>query len=561
MKKCGLYLRVSTQRQVDVKAGSLDTQEDKLASFVNLKNSAEEEWKVVKVYREEGRSGKNTDRPQLQELVSDIKRGLINTVLVVRIDRITRSSLDFYKLFELFQEHDIDFISLNESFDTSTPTGRVIIKIIVALAELEREQTSERIKSKMQWRAEKGLWNGGIPLGYDIDPENKGILIINSEEAELVNLIFNTYLEVGSLYRTAEILNHKGYRGKEYITKKKKLHKGYRFNGVSVSRILRNPTYIGSVHHKGDVYPGKHQGIIPGEVFERVNDALDNNRMTRTNYKREQKHHFLLRGLLKCGRCEASMYPKTSGGRGKLYFYYVCPNYDRRTEKQCKTTYIPAEDIEDAVIREVKKVGEDLNLIEEVVKEANKEGHARINELKKRKKTLERKHPSLEKEIDSCMKWIKTNPPDDESIIETGKRVMKALGDLSLKQKQVRREIDCLGIEIQEFEKKLLETAAAKEALVKFSELYEIASDEQKASLLQLMIKKVVLYPDKIKIYVYGDIAERTIEPDSGSEDSGGSGDALKVSMTPPRDCGMRWCISKYFSCRHPGVLHRPRSR
>jgi len=441
MKKCGLYLRVSTQMQADVKAGSLDTQEEKLISFVNLKNSAEEEWKVFKVYREEGKSGKDTDRPKLQELLADIEKDLINTVLVVRIDRITRSSLDFYKLFDFFQEHKIDFISLNESFDTSTPTGRVIIKIIVALAELEREQTSERLKDKMLWRAQQGFWNGGTPLGYDHDSEQKGILQVNTEETEVVNLIFDTYLETGSLDKTAVILNEKGYRGKEYITKKGKLHKGHKFNRVSVSRILRNPVYAGNVRHKENIYPGKHQAIVSDELFEKVSKLLDKNRSTRTNYKEEQKHHFLLRGLLKCGRCESSMYPKTSGGRGKLYFYYRCSKNDYRLDDHCVTGYVPAEEIEDAVAREVKKVGENLDLMDEVIRDANREGEEKISELKKRKKTMERKLPSLEKEIYTRHKWFGENDPDDKGVFEIGKNIMKDLEELYLQRKQATSEI------------------------------------------------------------------------------------------------------------------------
>jgi len=558
MKKCGLYLRVSTQMQVDVKAGSLDTQEEKLISFVNLKNSADEEWKVFKVFREEGRSGKDTDRSRLQELLADIEKGLINTVLVVRIDRITRSSLDFYKLFDFFQEHKIDFISLNESFDTSTPTGRVIVKIIVALAELEREQTSERIKDKMLWRAQQGFWNGATPLGYDLDSENKGILCLNKEEAELVNLIFNIYLKTGSLDRTAAILNEKGYRGKEYVTKKGKLHKGHKFNRVSVSRILRSPTYIGSVRHKGDAYPGKHQAIVSDELFERVNKLLDKNKNTRTNYKEEQKHNFLLRGLLKCGRCESSMYPKTSGGRSNLYFYYRCSKNDFRLDDRCVTGYVPAEDIEDAVVREIKKVGENLDLMDEVIKDANRDGEEKIAELKKRKKTLERKLPSLEKEINTGRLWFRKNAPDTEKVYETGMQLMRDLEEIHLQKKQVAREIEYLGLDIQEYEKKRLDATAAHDALVKFTELFEIATDEQKASLLNILIEKVVLYPDKIKIYIYGDLGERTI--DSGSGNPGEDG-APSVTETPPCDIGFTWWISRKEALPQPGVLQTPRSR
>jgi len=159
-KLCGLYVRVSTERQSELKDGSLDTQIDRLKQYIGFRTKSliddtkSTKWKAVEVYREEGRSGKNTERPALQKLLSDIKAGSINTVLCTKIDRITRSLIDFYKLIEIFTKHNVDFISLEENFDTSTPMGKAMLKMTLIWAELEREQTSHRTKEKMFWRAQ-----------------------------------------------------------------------------------------------------------------------------------------------------------------------------------------------------------------------------------------------------------------------------------------------------------------------------------------------------------------------------------------------------------------------
>ena len=184
-KACGLYLRVSTERQAQIKEGSLDTQLGTLKKFCEIKSShGTEEWEVAEVYREEGKSGKNTDRPEYQKMIQDIKQGKLNVILCTKIDRIHRSLMDFYRLHELLEKHNVAFVSLNENWDTSTPMGRFGLKLTLAVAELEREQTSQRTREKLAWRAEEGLWNGGQILGYDIDPDNKGVLKVNSDRGQ-----------------------------------------------------------------------------------------------------------------------------------------------------------------------------------------------------------------------------------------------------------------------------------------------------------------------------------------------------------------------------------------
>ena len=262
--RCGIYVRVSTNNQV-LDGESLDEQEKKLINYCKVKN-----WDIVKIYREEGQSGKDLDRPKFKELIKDIEKGVIDTVVIKKIDRLSRSILDFEKTYKFFEKKKINLISLQENFDTSTAIGRAIIRTVLVFAQLEREQTAERTLDVMEYRAQQGLWNGGYPpLGYDYDKEKKE-LMINQKEAEVVKLIFEKYIELGSYQEVAKYINKSGYRSKVFINRKGEKKGGKKFIDTTISGILKNQIYIGNIKYKEKIYKGKHKPIITRELFDRV---------------------------------------------------------------------------------------------------------------------------------------------------------------------------------------------------------------------------------------------------------------------------------------------------
>jgi len=189
-KQCAIYTRVSTDIQAEKEFSSCEAQEEKNRSFIE----SQDNWQIFKVYSDAGYTGANTNRPALQELLEDIKQRKIDIVLAYKIDRLTRSPKDFYQLIEIFEQNNVSFISITERFDTSTPAGRLLRNIMLTFAQFERELTSERTKDKLLERVKKGMWNGGhTPYGYE--RKNKK-LISNKKEAEIIRLIFETYLEL-----------------------------------------------------------------------------------------------------------------------------------------------------------------------------------------------------------------------------------------------------------------------------------------------------------------------------------------------------------------------------
>jgi len=230
-KNCAIYTRVSTDNQAEKEFSSCEAQEQKIRSFIASQN----DWQIYKIYNDAGFSGAILNRPKLQELLADLKKEKIDVVLVYKIDRLTRSPKDFYQLIEFFEQAKIDFISITERFDTSTPAGRLLRNIMLTFSQFERELTSERTRDKMLERARRGLCNGGhTPYGYARQDKK---LVISPKEAEEIKSIFETYIETGSLAETYRILKNQGVKSKF----------GKNFSKTILAYLLRNPIYIGKV--------------------------------------------------------------------------------------------------------------------------------------------------------------------------------------------------------------------------------------------------------------------------------------------------------------------------
>ena len=315
---CAIYTRVSTDTQAEKEFSSCEAQEEKIKAFIKSQNN----WKVFNVYSEPGYTGANLNRPALQKLLEDIKQGKINIVLVYKIDRLTRSPKDFYYLMEIFEKYKVDFISITERFDTSTPAGRLLRNIMLTFAQFERELASERTKDKMLERAKKGLWNGGTtPYGYK--RENKK-LIINKKESEIVKKIYETYITTECLGKTYEILKKEGITGRS----------GKPFNKSALFTILRNIIYTGKIKYAGKIYQGIHKPIISEEVFNLVQEIHKRGKLPKKIYR-----DFPFAGLIKCKECSSYMTPSSSNkkknGITQKYFYYRCTITIKRDWNSC----------------------------------------------------------------------------------------------------------------------------------------------------------------------------------------------------------------------------------
>jgi site-specific DNA recombinase len=357
---CAIYTRVSTSEGLEQEFTSLDNQRESAESYIQSQKS--EGWALLPDhYNDGGYTGANTERPALKRLLDDIKKGNIHCVVVYKVDRLSRSLLDFSQLLEFFEQNNVAFVSVTQAFNTNTSMGRLTLNILLSFAQFEREIISERTRDKMGAARKKGKWVGGRPpLGYDLDRINHK-LIINPGEAKIVTEIFNLYLEKRSLLLVAMALNEKNYTTKSYTALKGAKFGGNKFNNTSVQLIVKNALYTGRVSYKGQLYPGEHERIISDEVFKRTQEILGNNRRER-KIAGNTKHIGLLNNILRCKACNSTMYCiYTIRGKNK-YNYYLCMNAQKRGYKNCPTKLISAQIMEGKFMEFLRKVIKDSRI-------------------------------------------------------------------------------------------------------------------------------------------------------------------------------------------------------
>jgi DNA invertase Pin-like site-specific DNA recombinase len=347
--RCAIYTRKSTEEGLSQEFNSLDAQREAAESYIHSQRGLG--WKLISTrYDDGGFSGGNLERPALQQLLADIDAQRVDCVLVYKVDRLSRSLLDFARIMERFEQHKVTFVSITQQFNTTTSLGRLTLNILLSFAQFEREIIGERTRDKLGAARRKGKWIGGTPpLGYDVAPEG-GRLLINDAEAAQVWEIFALYVRYRGLIPVAEELNRRGWRTKHWTSRSGRCHPGRPFSKQALLSILKNVTYIGQVHYKGTIYPGEQPPLVERALFEQVHEQLRHQRMPEPKLGGTAA---VLKGLLCCEACQAAMILSESRKLGRAYRYYVCTNAQRRGWKACPGKPIQANVIEESVLSQV----------------------------------------------------------------------------------------------------------------------------------------------------------------------------------------------------------------
>lgn len=418
-----IYARVSTDKQARQEDGSIKSQIKRLrAAFEQEKELAPEGVRYVLVdeYVDAGESAKDLNRPEMERMLNDVRNGRIQHIKVTKLDRITRSLRDFCDLKELFELHGVSFNSLSEKFDTSSPMGEAMIRIVMVFAELERKMIAQRVKETMHDRAEAGFHNGGRIWGYAANPDRKGILLIDEEEAEVIKMIFSKYLEVKSLTQLQRWMQRENIVRPEYISRRGN-EQGGNVPCVSALRdLLLNPVYIGKRRTQEGVVDGQHEPIFKKEdgsiqLWEDVQEKLEQRSRSRgqtglahTGWKEDPQKTFLLRGLLFCGRCGSAMSPDWALGRDRAHYYYLCTRRSKfGKEKGCPSHRLPAQAIEEAILERVRSFGVDHELIEKLVREANSNSTEKIKLLERDRERVARRLTQVTTEITNFVEVLR----------------------------------------------------------------------------------------------------------------------------------------------------------
>ena len=303
--RCAIYTRKSTEEGLQQEFNSLDAQREAAEAFIG--SQKHEGWGLVADrFDDGGYTGGNMDRPALTRLLAAVEAQRIDCVVVYKVDRLSRSLLDFAKMIELFDRHGVSFVSVTQQFNTASSLGRLTLHILLSFAQFEREIISERTRDKMSAARKKGKWVGGHPvLGYDIDAHG-GRLVVNPDEAGRVLAIFQLCLEKEGLVPVLQELDARGWQSKRWTTEDGKIRGGKPFGKAALHGLLTNVIYAGMVNHKGDVYPGEHDAIVDQRTWDRVQAILRRNGRGNGGGTKN-KYGALLRGILSCGSCGAAM--------------------------------------------------------------------------------------------------------------------------------------------------------------------------------------------------------------------------------------------------------------
>lgn len=350
--RCAIYSRKSTEEGLDQGFNSLDAQREAAEAYI--RSQRHQGWSVLpERYDDGGFSGGTLERPALQRLMEDIDAGRVNCVVVYKVDRLSRSLLDFARLMERFDRHLVSFVAVTQQLNTTTSLGRLTLNILLSFAQFEREIIGERTRDKMQAARRKGKWIGGMPvLGYDVAAEG-GSLVVNQKEAEQVREIFNLYTQHRSLTAVVAELSRRGWTTKAYRSKRGKPHGGRPFREPTLLRLLTNALYMGKVEYQSELYAGEQEAIVEESVWEPIQAEL---RIQKSGITGEvhKRHAALLNGLLFCHVCDRPMAHTYAAAHGRQYRYYVCRRPHQRDPQRCPTRPVSAQVIEESVVAQLK---------------------------------------------------------------------------------------------------------------------------------------------------------------------------------------------------------------
>jgi site-specific DNA recombinase len=339
--RCAIYTRKSSEEGLDMEFNSLEAQREACEAYVTSQRA--EGWVAIRErYDDGGYSGGTLDRPGLTQLLADIEAGLIDVIVVYKIDRLSRSLMDFAKLVEVFDRNGVTFVSVTQAFNTTTSMGRLTLNILLSFAQFEREVIGERIRDKFAASRKRGMWMGGnVPMGYDVKDRK---LVVNEAEAATVRMIFERFAALGSASTLARALQAENIRNK----RGKRIDKGFLY------KMISNRVYLGDAMHKGVAYPGEHKAIVSQAVWDKVHAILQVSPRER-RAKNRSTSEAMLKGLIFTST-GAAMTPTYTRKGEKLYHYYTSTDIIRNRDAGSGPVRLPAGMVEAAVIEEIRKI-------------------------------------------------------------------------------------------------------------------------------------------------------------------------------------------------------------
>jgi site-specific DNA recombinase len=481
--RCAIYTRKSHEEGLDQEFNSLDAQRQ--AGEAYIQSQRHEGWQCVpKRYDDGGFTGGNMDRPALTQLMEDIRAGRVDCVVVYKVDRLSRSLLDFAKLIDAFEEHNVSFVSVTQQFNTTTSMGRLTLNILLSFAQFEREIIGERIRDKKLATARLGKYIGGQPvLGLDIVDKR---YVVNRTEAKLVRRMFELFLELHSCRKVAEALNAEGIVTKTYRTKTGKDFGGKPWKGRTVYEHLTDRKYIGQIVHKDKAYPGEHSAIVKADLFEKVQDVLRANKTY--THRHQVRRSALLRGLLRCGECGSLIQPAWTTNHGREYRYYACSKRVKTGYGNCELPTLPAGEIETVVVDQLRALLRYPDVIARTYREIQERTSAGPSpEATEQLAQLCQRRDQLRESIRALLSLGKQN------------------GFMADELTRLNGELNALDRSIGQLERERVSTEVVglgdvTDALQRIDPIWEVLHPDEQRRILELLVEKITVSKERVEV-------------------------------------------------------------
>jgi len=473
IKRCIIYTRKSTEKGLEQDYNSLDAQRESAENYIKSQNH--NGWQLLPThYDDGGYSGGTTERPALKRLMDDIKAGGIDVIVVYKLDRLSRSLLDFMNLAEFFEQHNVGVISVTQDINTSTSSGRMMLNILMTFCQFEREILVERIKDKIAGAKRRGKYCGGPPiLGYNVIPETKK-LVVNLEEAKIVQEAFSLYARLGSSLKVIRLLNEKGYRSKGWTSQKSRCHTGSEFTLKIIHRILTNPIYIGMIRHKENIYEGEQDAIIDRPLWDKVQYLLRENCNCEPGAKRNATES-PFKGLLVCGYCGGAFGITYSNKKNRRYMYYICVKDHVRGERECPLGRIAAGDLDKIILRQLARIFQAPSMLVKLCTELQEQEQKRRKALQLQQAEIEKAQQNIRDQIHDGGDMVSLKPEFSE---------------LTRQMTELQIELQALG--------EVYSTGDLATTCDSIEAIWEELFPAERYKLAHQVIEKITLYEDRL---------------------------------------------------------------
>ena len=507
----GIYARVSTPGQGDSIESQLQRCKGKLSSL----GHSHAEIEAAQVYVDHGYSGKDTDRPSFQRMMRDARLGRVRVLVFTELSRVSRSLMDAIRVINDFEILRIEWISLRENCDTTTPYGRFAVTLILALGQLEREQTAERTRANMRARSQRGLFNGGhVPFGYMLDPDRRGHLVPDSETSEMVRAIFETYRSVGSIPRVLEDIKSRGWRrpAKAFANGTRRAEQDFTWG--SVRGLLRNPVYVGrrgvntrnrdlseaqqaelAEDDRYTTVEAVWEGIVEEDLFDEVQGLLAENYRRKGNVLAARDHDFYLSRLVRCGKCGHTL--EGESAKSGRHLYYRHPR--RANTDGCPKKRWKAPTLEAAVIERIQRLVTEPPLLAAVVAAANAKAENREPALRAAVSEATGARQALEVQQDDMTKKLASMPADDVPSFFWDKA--RQLDAQTRHARRVERDAQQA---LEDASHSRHDVKVYRQQLERFAEVFAVLDPKERKTLVGALIDAIHLNGDKVQVTFAG---------------------------------------------------------